>query len=87
MTGSLCPWATLLRPLRGLDTLFIGGGELEKIMGHSCENAGLGSHGYCALGINREFIGPPEKPTIDSRNESIVATNAFFIDRVDLDRS
>jgi hypothetical protein len=33
------PWATLLRPLRGLDTIFIRGGEREKLMGHFYEDA------------------------------------------------
>ena len=47
----------------------------------------LGSHGYCALGSYRGPFDPFEMPTIDSRNESIVATNSFSIDRVDLNRS
>ena len=50
-------------------------------MGHSYENAGFGSHGYCALGSNRGPFDPFEKPTIDSGNESIVATHAIFIRR------
>jgi len=47
----------------------------------------LGSHGYCALGSYRGPFDPFEMPTIDAKNESIVATNAFFIDRADLTRS
>ncbi len=43
--------------------------------------------GCCAWGSNRGPFDPLEKPTIDSRNESIVATNLFLIDRVDLKRS
>ena len=49
-----------------------------------CENAVLGSHSYCALGSNHGPSESFEKSTIDSRNESIVATNAIFIDHVDL---
>jgi hypothetical protein len=54
---------------------------------HFYVNTGLGSHGYGALGSNRGPFGPSEMPTIDSENESIVATNAFFIDRFDMNRS
>ncbi len=80
-------WAILNNPLRDRRAIFIGGGDLEKVMRHFHGNASLGSHGYCALGNNRGHLWPFEKPTIDSRGESIVATYAFFIDRVDLFRS
>jgi hypothetical protein len=43
------------------------------------ENARFGSHGYCALGSNRGHFCPFEKPTIDLRSESIVATFSIFI--------
>ena len=46
----------------------------------------MGSHGYCALGSNRGFFDPFGKPTIDSRNESIVATPAIFIGGGELEK-
>jgi len=67
-----------------MTAIFIRGCELEEFMGHFYENASLGSHGYCALGSYRGPLDPFETPTIDSRNESIVATDASFIDRGDL---
>ena len=47
----------------------------------------LGSHGYCALGSNRGPFDAFEMTTIESKNKSIVPTNAFFIDRVALNGS
>ena len=41
-------------------------------------NACFRSHGYCVLGSNRGFLDPSEKPTIESGNESFVATPATF---------
>ena len=54
---------------------------------HFFGKTGLGSHSYDALGSNRGPFEPSEIPTIDSEKESIVATNAFFIDRFDMNRS
>ncbi len=42
------PWATLLRPIRGLETIFICGGEPEKVMGHFHENE-FGVHALTCL--------------------------------------
>jgi hypothetical protein len=54
---------------------------------HLYVNTGLGSHGYSALGSNRGPFEPSEIPTIASENKAIVATNAFFIDRFDMNGS
>jgi hypothetical protein len=83
-------WATLVPPLRGLEAIFIRGGELEKIMGHFHENASFGSHadrffpggvGFWLLGRSPRFAATAVPNTLT------VATPPIFIDRGDLNKS
>jgi hypothetical protein len=57
--------------------VFIHRGEVGNVMANSCEKAGFGSHDK-PLMICRGPLITHEKPTIDSRNASIVATPAVF---------
>ena len=59
-------------------SIFISGGELEKVMGTSIRMRVLVATVTALWAVTAGLL-TFEMPTIDSRNESIVATSAIFI--------
>ncbi len=58
-------------------SIFIGGGEPEKVMRYFYDNASFGSHDKPLL-VCRGLLTTGEKPTMNSEYEFIVATPAIF---------